>query len=207
MVEPPTPPRNRGQDLSAIVGNELSATQQSEAANQQALQSMPAMEEPQGGEMELMPMEGMESGGMEMPSGEVSPPQGFAPADVPQEMGGSLPRETEEFIQEIAESIIGEKWEHVSEELGDLAGWQDRINTDVQSIKQEILRVESRLDQLQNSVVGRIGEYDSHISSVATDVRALEQVLQKMMKPLSTNIKELSRIAEDLKSNKKAKKK
>jgi len=215
IPEPPQKPKNDN-DLSAIVGNELSAQQTSEAQNQQALQAAPPMEEPQqggqgglappGGEMELIPMEGETETSTDIPTEDATPAGGFA-AEIPQEVEGGLPRETEEFIQEIAESIISEKWERVSEEFGDLAAWKDRVNMDLQAIKQEILRVESRLDNLQNTIIGRIGEYDTHIASVGTDVKALEEVLKKMMQPLSTNIKELSRIAADLKKGKSTKKK
>lgn len=201
MAEIPEPPKRTkgGPDLSSLIGNEYSAQETSEAINQKTLQSKPAMEDPTGGEMELMPMEGMETSS-DIPTEEVSPPGGYA-AETPQEMGGSLPRETEEFIQEIAESIINEKWERVSEEFGDLAAWKDRVNIDTQAIKQEILRIESRLDNLQTTIIGRLGEYDSHITGVGTEVKALEEVLKKIMQPLNTNIKELSRITEDLKKS------
>ena len=208
MAEIPEPPVNRAarlqnqgrsnRDIAATLQDEgLSAQETSEALNQAELRG-PDLDMAQSQEMQTSAIEG------EAPLTEeqLTPQSTFSPADVPQSAGGGIGREAEEFIQEIAESIINEKWERVSEEFGDLAAWKDRVNSDVAAIKQEILRVENRLDNLQNTIIGRLGEYDTHIAGVGTEVKALEEVLKKMMKPLSTNIKELSRVAETLKKKK-----
>ena len=212
MPEIPEPPVNRvskmqGQGASKreiadrFKEEGISAQETSEALNQADLQSSPDFELPQSAEMQPSAIEGEQ----EMSDSQLTPQSGFSPAETPQAIGGGIGREAEEFIQEVAESIINEKWERVNEEFGDLSVWKERVTSDVTAIKQEILRIENRMDNLQNTVIGRINEYDSHITGVGTEVKALEEVLKNILKPLSTNIKELSRVTEDLKKVKKAK--
>lgn len=115
-----------------------------------------------------------------------------------------IPRATysrgpEEQIQEIAESIINEKWQSLLEDVGDLSAWKERISTDLSSIKQEILRVEHRFETLQKAVLGKVSEYDKGISSVSIELKALEKVFQRIVGPLTTNIKDLERITKELK--------
>lgn len=212
MPEIPEPPVNRAAKLQGQGASRreiadrfkeegISAQETSEALNQADLQGSPDFELPQSAEMQPSAIEGEPS----LSDSQLTPQSGFSAAETPQAIGGGIGREAEEFIQEVAESIINEKWERVSEEFGDLAAWKERVNSDVTAIKQEILRIENRIDNLQNTITGRLGEYDTHISGVGTEVKALEEVLKKMMQPLSTNIKELSRVTEDLKKAKKSK--
>lgn len=203
MPEIPEPPTNRAMQLrnqgktnkdiaAALQGEGLTAQETSEALNQAAL----GPDFPQATEMQPSAIEG------EAPLSEAQLTPQATYAETPQAISGGLGREAEEFIEEVAESIINEKWQRVSEEFGDLAAWKDRVNSDTVAIKQEILRVENRLDNLQNTIIGRLGEYDTHIAGVGTELKALEEVLKNMMKPLSTNIKELSRVTEALKKKK-----
>ncbi|MDP4012686.1 MAG: hypothetical protein Q8R00_03730 [Candidatus Nanoarchaeia archaeon] len=205
MAEIPEPPKRIQQAAaSSEMANAMQGSEEMPEFSPQSFEETP-LDMPQRKQSSDLQPYSLEDLSAEAETSEEQP--SFMPANIPQEAQEGLPRETEEFIQEIVESVISEKWEKVSEEIGDLSAWQDRVNTDLQSIKQEILRVESRLDNLQTAIVGRIGEYDSHIKSVGTEVKAIEDVLSKIMQPLSTNIKELSRLTEDLKKEKTSKKK
>lgn len=211
MPEIPEPPVNRASKMQGQGATKreiadrfkeegISAQETSEALNQADLQSSPEFEFPST-EMQPSAIEGEQG----LSDSQLTPQSGYSAAEVPQSVGGGIGREAEEFIQEVAESIINEKWERVNEEFGDLSVWKERVSSDVAAIKQEILRVENRIDNLQNTVIGRLGDYDTHIAGVGTEVKALEEVLKNIMKPLSTNIKELSRVTEDLKKVKKTK--
>ncbi|MDO8628720.1 MAG: hypothetical protein Q7R56_03125 [Nanoarchaeota archaeon] len=102
-------------------------------------------------------------------------------------------------VQELVESIIQEKWQRMTEEFGDIASWKDRVRTEIVSIKQELLRLETRFDGLQQAVIGKIQDYDRGINDVGVEIKALEKVLERIIHPLTQNVKELSRITEDLK--------
>ncbi|MEK6839623.1 MAG: hypothetical protein AABX72_01670 [Nanoarchaeota archaeon] len=107
-------------------------------------------------------------------------------------------RNVEEKIEEVAEAIIEEKWRRVMEDMGDLSNWKEKVKTEIISIKQEVLRLENRFDGMQQAILGRVKEYDKQVEDVGTDVKALEKLLQSILKPLSDNVKELKRVTEKL---------
>jgi hypothetical protein len=121
----------------------------------------------------------------------------------PQQQVISMPqtpdRNIEEQIEQIAESIIDEKWQNLIEGVGDLTVWREKVNLDLNAIKQEILRTQSRFENLQRAIVSKISDYDKGISDVGTEIKALEKVFQNILQPLTSNIKELNKITEKLK--------
>lgn len=104
-------------------------------------------------------------------------------------------------IQEIVESIVDEKWQQVVSNVGDISLWKSKTDDDISAIKQEILRTEGRIDNLQKSIIGKVDEYNRNISKVNTEIQVLEKVFQKIMQPFTENIKELSRLTKDLRVN------
>lgn len=114
-----------------------------------------------------------------------------------------VPESTEDFsteqVEEIAESIVNEKWEEFLTKIGDINLWKENVNNELTAIKQEILRTQDHFNNLQRSVLGKVDEYNQNIGSISTEMKALEKVFQKILQPLTSNIKELSRITEKLK--------
>lgn len=102
-------------------------------------------------------------------------------------------------IHEIIEAVVAEKWQDLMGNVGNIAVWKEKVSNDVVSIKQELVRLEERFDQLQNAVLGRVSEYDQGIRGINSEMKALEKVFEKILEPLTSNIKELSRITEDMK--------
>ncbi len=132
---------------------------------------------------------------------EVMPPtpgQGVAmPPVQPQPIQNNV-----EMFQELAESIINEKWEELISSVGNITLWKEKVQTDILSIKQELIRVEDRFENLQKAILGRVEDYHRTISDVGGDIKALEQVFEKILQPLTSNIKELGKITDTLKKRK-----
>ena len=103
---------------------------------------------------------------------------------------------------ELIESMVEEKWQQITDIVGDIELWKSRVNDDMVAITQEIMRLSSRLDNVQRSVLGKVTEYSQSIGNVETDIKALEKVMKNILQPLTSNIKELSRITNDLKKGK-----
>ncbi len=101
--------------------------------------------------------------------------------------------------EELVEAIIDEKWQQLISNIGDIELWKSKVNDDLEAIKQEILRMNERFEMIQSSMVGKVSEYSKSLTSVNTELKALEQVMQKIIEPLTSNIKELGRITEELK--------
>ncbi|GEM_PF-1786946 len=104
-----------------------------------------------------------------------------------------------ERMHQIIEMIVSEKWDEFTGKIGNLAVWKEKTNNDVLSIKQELIRLEERFEQLQNAVLGKITQYDEGIKGIHTEMKALEKVFEKILEPLTSNIKELGKITEELK--------
>ena len=104
-----------------------------------------------------------------------------------------------ETIHETVEAIIDERWQEVVASIGDISLWKSRIEDDISSIKQEVLRIEDRFTKLQVSIIGKVDEYQKGISHVSSEMVALEKVFGKIMEPLTSNIKELQRITQSMK--------
>lgn len=122
------------------------------------------------------------------PIGEPSMPQPMAPqVDI------------SERLHEVAEAIIDERWSEFTSKVGNIAVWQEKTNMSVSSIKQEIIRIQERFENLQKAVVGKVAEYDAGIRAVHTEMKALEKVFERILEPLVSNVKELSKITEELK--------
>ena len=105
-------------------------------------------------------------------------------------------------MQEVIEAVVEEKWEDLTSKMGDLNIWKESINSDVESLKQELLRTQERLHNLQNIMIGKVTEYSKNINDIGTEMKALEQVFQRILQPLTSNIKDLNKVTEELKSRK-----
>ena len=102
-------------------------------------------------------------------------------------------------VEALIETIIEEKWRSALQRFGNFDVWKERVKTDVASIKQELIRVEQRFDNIEKAVLGKISQYDRNIVNIGNEMKVLEQVFQKIVTPLTDNIKELSKITKELK--------
>lgn len=102
-------------------------------------------------------------------------------------------------VHEVAEAIINEKWQELLSSVGNIAVWKEKVDTNILSIKQEIVRINERFDNLQNAVLGKVKEYDVDMKNVHTEMKALEKVFEKIIEPLTSNVKELNKITKELK--------
>ena len=113
---------------------------------------------------------------------------------------GNPPQEANlDEVEALIESIIEEKWKNSLQRFGNMDVWRERVKTDVTSVKQELIRLEHRFDNIEKAILGKISQYDKNIVNIGNEMKVLEQVFQKIITPLTTNIKELSRITKEMK--------
>ncbi len=105
-------------------------------------------------------------------------------------------------IQVLVEQVVEEKWKEMMRSVGDIPVFKARVSDDMEAVKQELLRTQKRLEDLQTAVLGKVKEYNEGVLSIGNDMKALEQVFSKIMEPFVTNVKELSKITEELKQKK-----
>ena len=121
--------------------------------------------------------------------------QPSAPTFAPEPAG----RANYEMMEEMAESIVSEKWEDMVRNVGDLRLWKEKVETDLSGIKQEVLRVQSRFENLQKAVLGKVSEYSQGITDLNAEIKAMEKVFEKILGPLTKNVKDLEKITQKLK--------
>jgi SOS response regulatory protein OraA/RecX len=102
-------------------------------------------------------------------------------------------------IQALVEQIVEEKWKEMMRSVGDINVFKARVSDDMEAVKQELLRTQKRLEDLQVAVLGKVREYNDSVLGISNEMKALENVFSKIMEPLVTNVKELGKITEELK--------
>lgn len=125
-----------------------------------------------------------------------------APQQIPEPQVGQFQTytsTTSQQIEQIAEEIIQEKWERFVETFGDLPIWKEKIETDVLSIKQEIVRTQDRLNGIERALASKVQEYSESITDLTAEMKALSKLLNQILQPLTSNIKELQRLTEKFK--------
>ncbi len=108
----------------------------------------------------------------------------------------------EEHIEEVAESIIEEKWEDLMKSINKLLEWKEAMENQMAAIEQAMQDLKGNFESLQNSVIGKVSEYDKSMKSVGADMKAMETVFQKVLPTLTDNVNELSRLTKKAGSKK-----
>ena len=151
---------------------------------------------------------GMEQSAMEeipIPTQQQAPPVEQQPVQQPQQQDyGQYQLPQQQFgyedIQAIVEEILEEKWKEFTRDVGDINLWKGAMSDDLDATKQELVRTQKRLEDLQVAVLGKVSEYNKTMQDIGTDMKALESVFGKILAPLTSNIKDLDRITQELKS-------
>ncbi len=174
----------------AVVKNEIAPTREPlspPALNMDDVPSPSSTSLPTGGGENPSPMPA--------PSLNPSPAAGGSPSFAPEPAG----RANYEAVEEIAESIITEKWEEALKNIGDLKLWKEKVETDLSGIKQEILRTEAKFENLQKVILGKLGEYSEGVTDLGAEMKAMERVFEKILNPLTKSVKELEEVTRKIK--------
>ena len=102
-------------------------------------------------------------------------------------------------IEELIESVVDEKWRDFIGDFGNIGIWKEKVRQEVGSIKQELIRLENRFENLQKAILNKVRSYDENIIEVGSNIKALEKVFSKILDPLTSNIKDLDKITKELK--------
>jgi hypothetical protein len=112
---------------------------------------------------------------------------------------------SKEDVEEIAETIIDEKWEELMKSVDKIIAWKETIEQRFAKIEQKSKDLKEEFDALHKGVLGKIEDYDKSIKDVGTDIKAMEEVFKKTLPTFTENIHELSRLTRHIKSKKKKK--
>lgn len=102
-------------------------------------------------------------------------------------------------IEEIAESIIEEKWSDLVDHVNRIIEWKSSMELRLNTVDEQIKNIKSDFETLNKAILGRINDSDSIMREVSTDMKALESVFKKILPGFVENVNELSRITQSLK--------
>lgn len=129
--------------------------------------------------------------------------KGAAAVQGPAPISGAKPAPSEKDFEKLAESIVEERWTDIEERLEKERDWKEKVESKVTVLEKEFENLKSGLESLNRAIVGKISEYDKSLLSVGTEMKAMEKVFKQILPTLSSNVTDLSRIAKDLKKQKK----
>jgi len=104
-----------------------------------------------------------------------------------------------EHVEELVEIIISEKWNDLVKDIRKMVEWKDAVETQIDTLTQQLKDLKENFESLHKSILERISLYDKNITTVGTDLKAMESVFAKMLPKMAENINELSRITKSMK--------
>ena len=123
------------------------------------------------------------------------PQQPSAPQQEQYQQQYSQPQIGEEQIQEIAETIINEKWDELSKDMKAVIDWKEKNENKVTQLQQQITDIRNDIQSLKGALLGKVSEYDKNISGVGTEIKAMEKVFQKVLPSLTESVNKLERMS------------
>ena len=113
--------------------------------------------------------------------------------------GVKLTEEIQNYIEATVDALIEEKWSELVKTLDEVNKWKDELTNKMLELETKIQDLKENFKNLQDSVIGKIGEYDDHLVKIGSNVKAIEKVFQKIIPLFVENVNELDRIVEKLK--------
>jgi archaellum component FlaC len=89
-----------------------------------------------------------------------------------------------ETIRDIANQIIEESMGKLKEQLSSTGKMKTEINTEIQEIDSRLKKVEDIIQQLQFSIIKKMGDYGEAVSNISKEVRATQDSFSKLVNPI-----------------------
>lgn len=113
--------------------------------------------------------------------------------------GGNYSPDVSAKVEEISEAIIEEKWQDLMKDFNKVMEWKTGMEQRMAVLEQRFSDLKGAFDSLQKSVVEKVSDYDKSVKDVGSEMKALEQVFQKIIPTMTENVNELSRITKGMK--------
>jgi len=117
-----------------------------------------------------------------------APQPAYAPAQ-PRQQGINI-----DEIQRILEEIISEKWAENEEVIRNIIEWKAVISTKIKEMETRMAEFNIRVDNMNSMLGKKAEEFNSTMTDVDTEIKALDKALNKLIPALSDNISELKDI-------------
>ncbi|HLC81098.1 MAG TPA: hypothetical protein VJH68_00390 [Candidatus Nanoarchaeia archaeon] len=101
-----------------------------------------------------------------------------------------------ERIEEMAESLIDEKWDELIAEVKKIVDWKEKIEEKQLMMANDLRKLKEDFAILHQGVLGKLSDYDSKMKEVGTELQAVGKVFKDVIPEFVENVKELKHITE-----------
>jgi len=117
------------------------------------------------------------------PEANYSPYQNYPQEEYPTESYAPETNDTS-TIMEISEQVFTDKIKKVEENLNTIEEFKTITESKVETMEQRLKRIESTIDQLQISILDKIGSYGQNLSSIKKEMSMMQDSFSKVVDPL-----------------------
>ena len=103
-----------------------------------------------------------------------------------------------ETINDIAEQIVEERTEKLKKQLASLSRFKEEITFEIEKINQRLQKLEETFNNLQASIIRKIGEYGEDIKSIEKEMHETQDSFSKIINPLTDSVRDLKHATESL---------
>ncbi len=94
-----------------------------------------------------------------------------------------------ERIEQIAESMIDEKWDDLIGEVKKIVQWKDQLEERQVRIESDITKLKEDFKMLHGAVLGKLEQYDDRMRDVGTELNAVGKVFKEVVPSFVENVK------------------
>ncbi|MEK6901550.1 MAG: hypothetical protein AABX37_04360 [Nanoarchaeota archaeon] len=123
-------------------------------------------------------------------------------ASSPQSNGITPQSDIYSRFEELAESIIDEKWDDLLAEVRKIMEWKSRVEERQNAIEREQQKLAEDFKTLHLGVLGRLEDYDTRMRDVGIQLNAVGKVFKDVIPQFVDNVKELSAVTKEWKEKK-----
>ena len=119
-------------------------------------------------------------------------PMGMPPQQAPPQMNGH--DDAYGRMEEIAESIIDQKWDELIAEVKKIIEWKEKVEQQNHKMSLELTKLKEDFTTLHQGVLGKLEDYDTRMRDVGTELGAVGKVFKDVIPEFVENVKELKAI-------------
>lgn len=107
-------------------------------------------------------------------------------------------KDTSVTDEELIEQVIQEKWDDLVSDLEQIADWKADTDNQLERIQGRMDSIEKQMSQVQDALTDKLGEYDSTMKEVGSDVKAMEDVFSDVLPEFKENVAQLQDVVKGL---------
>ncbi len=97
-----------------------------------------------------------------------------------------------ERMEEVAESLIDEKWDQLITEVKKIIDWKEKVEEKQRLLINDVQKLKDDFKILHQGVLGKLDDYDARMRDVGTELGAVGKVFKDVIPEFVENVKELS---------------